>query len=217
MSKQFNSTRLHCSSITIKSDQPASTRSARVGSSTRTTYWVPVALQYGYSVQIDFQREMERCGVMMCLPSSFRLAAAPELTYSSNRFLPLVSSRCQVRNLDTVSRTPLTHSTMAAMISAPLALGARAAVRGAKVHQKETSSVKIVRSAARAELSKGEWRPRAKQWRKQSCVRESPMDDVFSFGRHSNISPCANTLRFFSSHGSLLLASQVTRPLRSPP
>lgn len=70
-------------------------------------------------------------------------------------------------DLDTVSRTPLTNSTMAAMISAPLALGARAAVRGAKVHQKETSSVKIVRSAARAELPKGEWRPRAKQWRKQ--------------------------------------------------
>ena len=44
---------------------------------------------------------------------------------------------------------------MAAMMTAPLALGARAAVRGSKVQQKQTTSAKVVRSAARAEMSKG--------------------------------------------------------------
>ena len=46
---------------------------------------------------------------------------------------------------------------MAAMISAPLALGARAAVRGAKVQQKEANSVNVVRSSVRADMTKGEF------------------------------------------------------------
>lgn len=44
---------------------------------------------------------------------------------------------------------------MAAIITAPLALGAKASVRGAKVVQKEAVAAKVVRTAARAEISKG--------------------------------------------------------------
>lgn len=44
---------------------------------------------------------------------------------------------------------------MAAIITAPLALGAKVSVRGAKVVQKEAVAAKVVRTAARAEISKG--------------------------------------------------------------
>ncbi len=45
---------------------------------------------------------------------------------------------------------------MASMTTVNLALGSRAAVRGAKVQQKRTVAAKKVAAAARAELSQGE-------------------------------------------------------------
>lgn len=62
----------------------------------------------------------------------------------------------------------ITHRTagpvaMASMTTVNLALGSRAAVRGAKVQQKRTVAAKKVAAAARAELSQGE-RPRESSW-----------------------------------------------------
>ena len=62
----------------------------------------------------------------------------------------------------------ITHRTagpvaMASMTTVNLALGSRAAVRGAKVQQKRTVAAKKVAAAARAELSQGE-RPGESSW-----------------------------------------------------
>ena len=64
-----------------------------------------------------------------------------------------------------VTITPRTAGpvAMASMTTVNLALGSRAAVRGAKVQQKRTVAAKNVAAAARAELSQGE-RPRESSW-----------------------------------------------------
>ncbi len=84
---------------------------------------------------------------------------APRQKSQSSGAATLAFIRGKERASRRASHHPSSHRrpvAMASMTTVNLALGSRAAVRGAKVQQKRTVAAKKVAAAARAELSQGE-------------------------------------------------------------